>query len=236
MAGHGGVLQRVVPENGVAADVSALDDKWKTVSGHLVRLVQILFGVVAGQSLLLYRDVVTSPFHHSTIVAALALLSIYLMIVWSWIDWNITMEEAPYDFRTHADVRGGRFIEHSERFRLYSDIAIVTIYAYLLFQVNPLVDDPGADLRYLLIGYPAVFTLYLVSGVLRILRHGRKMSSIPPILMYLTMFVAILIWYIGVRQTDFSNFTLNVITLVVATVAMRSYRWYRRRWRARRAK
>ena len=75
-----------------------------------------------GKSLLLYRNVITSPFRDSTLAASLALASVYVMIVWSWINWNRTMELRPYDSRPKRLV--GRMIEQSERFRLYSDLAI----------------------------------------------------------------------------------------------------------------
>lgn len=219
--------------HGVAQDqLSELDERDKRISDHLVRLVQILFGVVAGQSLLLYRDVITSPFHHSTVVAALALASIYVMIVWSWIDWNRTMELRPYDFRPQRLV--GRLVEQSERFRLYSDLAIVTVYAYVLFQVAPLVGDPSADIRYLLLGYPVVFALYLVSGVLRIVRYGSRASNVAPILWFLAIFLTILFGYAALRRTAIGGFALNCIALVATVVAMRSYRWYRQRYSERR--
>jgi hypothetical protein len=220
--------------HGVTDEVPALDDTSKRISDHLVRLVQILFGVVAGQSLVLYRDVLTSPFHESRIAAALALASVYVMIVWSWIDWNTTMELRPYDFRRPAATPVGRFVEQSERFRLYSDLTIVTVYAYVLFQVAPLVGDPRADIRYLLLGYPIVFALYLTSGVLRIVRHGSKASNVPPILWYLAVFLGIWIGYVALRRTAFSDFALNCIALIATVIATRAYRWHRRRYSERR--
>jgi hypothetical protein len=219
---------RHIATSGVPQDqVPELGEADKRISEQLVRLVQIFFGVVAGQSLLLYRNVITSPFHHGTIAAALALGSIYVMIVWSWIDWNRTMELRPYDFRPKRLV--GRLIEQSERFRLYSDLAIVTVYAYVLFQVAPLVGDPKADIRYLLLGYPIVFVLYLVSGLLRIVRHGSRASNPASILWFLAIFLVILLGYVGLRRTALSGFTLNCIALVATVVAMRAYRWYRQR-------
>jgi hypothetical protein len=222
-------LARLVTD-GIGEELPPVDEGARRISEQLVRLVQVLFGVVAGQSLLLYRDVVTSPFHHARLAAALALLSIYVMIVWSWIDWNTTMELRPYDFRPHGGTRSGRFIEHSERFRLYADIAIVTVYAYVLFQVQPLVGHPSADIRYLLLGYPTVFALYLASGILRVVRHGPKASNIPPILWYLAVFLGVLLVYALLRETEISGFALNCVALVATVVAMRTYRWHRRRF------
>jgi hypothetical protein len=204
------------------------------ISEHLVRLVQILFGVVAGQSLVLYRDVLVSPLHHVRVAAALALASIYVMIVWSWIDWNTTMEFRPYDFRRQAATGVGRFVEHSERFRLYSDLAIVTLYAYVLFQVGGLVGHPTADIRYLLLGYPIIFGLYLISGVLRVVRHGREASNLPPIIWYLGLFTAILLVYILLRETALPAFALNCTALIATVIGMRTYRWHRRRFSQRR--
>lgn len=225
---------RQVLTHGLAGELPEIDEQNRRISDQLVRLVQILFGVVAGQSLILYRDVVASPFHHSTVAAALALLSIYVMIVWSWIDWNTTMELRPYDFRRHKTPVGA-FVEHTERFRLYSDLAIVALYAYILFQVKPLVGDPSADIRYLLLGYPIVFVLYLASGVLRIVRHGQRASNIPPIVLYLSVFVGILLVYVALRGASIASFPLNCGALVLTLIAMRAYRWHRRRYSARRA-
>jgi hypothetical protein len=137
----------------VPADEPATE-RWKRISDHLVRLVQILFGVVVGQSLVLYREVVVSPFEHDYLAASLALVSIYVMIVWSWMDWNMTTEMRPYDLRrARTDASPSEHLaEHTERWRLYVDLAIVTVYAYVLFQVAPVVGDSGADIRYCSLG------------------------------------------------------------------------------------
>jgi hypothetical protein len=222
-------LRRLSAE-GLAPDEEQLEEKQKRISDHLVRLVQIYFGVVAGQTLVLYREVVVSPFDHDHIAAALALGSIYVMIVWSWIDWNTTMELRPYDFRPRTATAAERFVEHSERFRLYADIGIVTLYAYVLFQVAPLVGHPGADIRYLLLGYPIVFALYLASGFMRIIRYGSRASNVRPIIEYLGLFVALLVVYVLLRGTQLSEFWLNCATLAATVAATRAYRYRRRRY------
>jgi hypothetical protein len=227
---------------GVRAELAAARDELpeitdysKRVSDQLVRLVQVFFGVVAGQGLVLYRDVVMSPFHHGNAVAALALVSIYMMIIWSWIDWNTTMERAPYDLRrVESPERAARVLEHAERWRLYCDIAIVATYAYTLFWVEPLKGHPGADIRYLLLGYVVVFVLYLVSGVLRIIRYGSKASSLPPILIFLGAFIALFGLYVLLTGTSgVVHATLNCFWLLIGWGGMYAYRWYRSFWRRR---
>jgi hypothetical protein len=218
------------------------DDRTKHISDQLVRLVQVFFGVVAGQGLVLYRSVVVSPFHHDLIPAALALLSIYVMIVWSWMDWNASMEDHPYDFRTRARTTLGRWQTRFERWRFYSDIVIVVLYSYMLFQVEPLVrgpsgeaaGNPTADIRFLLLGYPLVFALYLASGELRILCYGPLASNLRPIVEFLALFVLLGVAYVLLWHTSLSTYWLNVATLVVAIATTRAYRWRRQRYGAAR--
>jgi hypothetical protein len=220
------VLREGLPHDEPESDEREIE-RMKNISDQLLRLVQVFFGVVAGQGLVLYRSVVVSPFDHDHIPATLALFSIYLMIVWSWIDWNMSMEDRPYDFRTSAR----RWQTGAERWRLYSDIVIVVLYSYMLFQVAPLVDDPNADIRFLLLGYPLVFLLYLVSGELRILRYGRDASKLRPIVEYLIAFLVLLGAYVVLWHCGVSKFWLNVSSLVVAMVTTYAYRRRRRSYR-----
>jgi len=220
-------LWRVLKE-GLPPDVEQPDERTKNISDQLVRLVQVFFGVVAGQGLVLYRSVLVSPFHHDHIPAGLALVSIYLMIVWSWIDWNTSMEDHPYDFRTRSRTTVGRWQTRFERWRLYSDIVIVILYSYMLFQVHPLVGHPNADIRYLLLGYPLVFLLYLASGELRILRYGPVASNLKPILEFLLAFLLLLGGYILLWHCGVSKFWLNCESLVAAMALTRLYRWRRK--------
>jgi hypothetical protein len=131
----------------------------------------------------------------------------------------------------------GQLIEVSERWRLYSDIAVVIVYAYVLFQIRPLVNHPDADIRYLLLGYPFVFVLYLGSGYLRIARYGQEASKIPPILLFLAIFVLVLVLYIVLRDrlsedwlNWLSKYWLNWAFLILTLGAMGGYRWFRRWW------
>ncbi len=220
--------------NGLPLDAEQPDERTKNISDQLVRLVQVFFGVVAGQGLVLYRHTVVSPLHHVTFPAALALISIYVMIVWSWIDWNTSMEDHPYDFRTRARNRVGRWQTRAERWRLYSDIVIVVLYSYMLFQVSTLRRSPDADVRYLLLGYPLVFVLYVLSGELRILRYGPLASNMRPILEFLVAFLALLFIYTGLHHTGIGLFWLNCAALVIALCMTRSYRWRRQRYGAAR--
>jgi hypothetical protein len=97
-------------------------------------------------------------------------------------------------------------------------------------QVGALVGHPDADIRYLLLGYPIVFALYLASGFMRVIRYGSKASNVQPIIEYLGVFVALLVLYVLLRGTGLSDFWLNCTGLLATLVATRAYRYRRRRY------
>lgn len=128
------------------------------------------------------------------------------------------MARRPYDTRQLLD-----------RFRFYSDVGIATLYAYLLFTIEPLIGNPSGTLFYHLIGYPLVFVLYLASGFLRRWIHGTKASKPIPLFIGLAAYIALLIGYQAALSRAFiGTGLLNTITLVVAFVLMFGYRSYRR--------
>lgn len=72
-----------------------MNERDRRISDQLVRLVQIIFGLVVAQSLALYRDVVVHPASDGHWLAALALATVYITTALSWIDWHVTMEYSP---------------------------------------------------------------------------------------------------------------------------------------------
>jgi hypothetical protein len=90
----------------------------RRVSDQLVRLVQLLFGLVAVQPLLLYGDVFVQPFAYEHRTAVFALLAVYVTTVSSWIDWHITMEANPYDIYRGWGSHGPASARHAEGCRL----------------------------------------------------------------------------------------------------------------------
>ena len=87
------------------------------ISDQLVRLVQVVFALVLGQSLVVFSGVLLDPMAHG--LAAFAWVSVSYTIVASWIDWHVVMARRPYDTRQPVD-----------RFRIYSDVGIAVLYAY----------------------------------------------------------------------------------------------------------
>ena len=124
----------------------------------------------------------------------------------------------PYDTRQLVD-----------RFRIYSDVGIASLYAYLLFTLEPLITDPTATLVRHLIGYPLVFLLYLASGLLRLWVYGKEASKPCPIVGWLVLYVCVVVGYGLIRShASYDPEALNVATVSITFLLMVGYRWFRR--------
>jgi 5'(3')-deoxyribonucleotidase len=205
----------------------------RRVSEQLVRLVQITFGLVLGQSLIRYSAVLTDPFSYEHRVALIALITVYYTTVMSWIDWHNTMEHMPYNF--------SRRTAHSatEKLRLWSDLGVVTLYTYLLLTVEPLVENPNGNLFRHLLGYALVFAVYLASGLLRRRAYGRFASYVSTIVVFGFAYAGIVVLYsvLDWERLEWmfdNNGWFNFWTVVMVAATMVLYRWSRTRARDRR--
>ena len=124
------------------------------ISDNLVRLVQVVFGLVIAQSLLLYRAVIVAP-GSPHYLAAVALLVIYTTTVMSSIDWHNTMEFNPYNLNPRNIPTSFRS-SYSSGF----DSVIVSIYAYALFTIAIFEDNPRNSTARFLFAFPLIFLAY----------------------------------------------------------------------------
>jgi uncharacterized HAD superfamily protein len=203
----------------------------RRISDQFVRLVQIVFALVLAQSLFLFRPVVTNPITPVHRTAALALLTVFVSTVLSWIDWHLTMEYHPYDTMRKVD-----------RIRLWADLLVVVSYAYLLFTIEPFISRPEADIGRHLFGYPLVFFFYLASGAARRYAYGPAASRMPPIVLFFAVFAALATAYEFelykcaplVRNSPSLRNTCVLLLFFAAMISYRVYRvWYRNRLRNR---
>jgi hypothetical protein len=203
------------------------------LSDQLVRAVQLVFAVVIAQSLTLYREILIDPVSEGHNIAALALFALYLTAIWSWIGWHAAMSRSPYIYRNDDGTTNW-----SEQLRVFADVAVVFVYAYVLFRIESFKTDPSANIGLMLIGYPAIFLLYLASGRLRVLRYGRSASRGIPLTVGLLMFLLLASVYYVVRpcvpSSTTANIWLNGVALCFVIVAMMLYRllneWVRIRY------
>lgn len=197
----------------------------RRVSDQLVRLVQVVFGVVLAQSLNLYAEVVLRPWRAGNRLDALALLGVYVTIVMSWIDWHRTVARRPYDFGERHGVRV------AERLRFGADLFVVSVYAFTLFAVGDIA-SAGASLY--VFGFVAMFTGYIASGWLRRRTYGPVASNLAPIVIFGAVALAAWIALLVFEANDWAGRRSRAWTgVIVAIVAMGGFRVVHTRERVR---
>jgi len=199
------------------------------LSDQLVALVRVVFALVIAQSLTSYQDIVTAPFSGKRWLATMAVIAVYVTATLSWIDWHVSMETNWYDVRNTK--RGTKI---AERLRVYADLVIVMLYAYLLFRIKSFETTPDANIFWFVFGFPLVFGMYVVSGLLRQAAHGAVASRPGVNIAFTVIFGVIAAFYSVVR--DFLHASgslqrLNAIWIVLLLVATAVYRLFRFWWK-----
>ena len=195
-------------------------------SKRIFWVVQTVFSVLLARSLVEYKAVVLDPFSSQHYLTTLGLVLVYLTTLWSWIDYSFSTIVAPYDFAK------GRF----ERLRFIVDLLIVICYAFLMFSLDRLQANKEADLLPLFICLAVVFLLYLCSGLLRILKYGRRASRVWLIAIFGIAFLILALVYRSFYATSPNRELLNVIFIVSAAAITIGYRMsramltYRAKW------
>lgn len=189
-----------------------------------MRLVQIIFGFVLAQSLGRYDGVVLDPFAREHRLQAVALAGIYFTTVLSWIDWHLTMSLRPYNFNPKAGKR------LSEELRLFSDLFVVSSYAFLLLSVAEIGTARSGDVSRYLVGYVLVYLGYLASGLLRRLAYGPVASSVGSIMVFLMLSTGAAAAYEMGAERGWLNWTAVIFPIVL----MITYRMTRRLLRTKR--
>lgn len=191
-------------------------------------LVELVFGVVLAGGLVEYRSLIVTPFVHAHLVGFTALLSVYVTSAMSWIGWHKAMENSPY--LTEGAGLAGLF----ERLRLLTDIAIVSVYTYLLFTIEPFRGRPAVNIYRHLIGYPVVFLLYMIWGTLRKVRDQSNLDQMPNrsaryvaqiFWFFLILGLLVVVYRSAVHHLASHRFGLNEATVVAIVLVTLLYRW-----------
>lgn len=160
-------------------DRATPEEQEADISGHLVRLIDFFFGLVIAQGVLRFDTVFKEPWN-ATPQVLVALVIIYYTVVRSFIAWHSAIEQWRYRVLVSKDR-----IRTIELWRVYTDIFIVIVYAFLLLTAEPLIHDEGADISAFLFGFPVLFALYVLWGRLRRIAWG---GNDPFNLLYLVFF------------------------------------------------
>lgn len=213
---------------------SATDPEWeKDISGQLVRLIDILFGLVIVQGALFYRSILSAHgARNAPVILALAL--IMYTVVRSFVDWHTFMEHHPYRISTasHPTTRPRWSppiqVRTLDLWRLYVDFIIVATYAVLLLRAHVLLSDPAADLRFFMYLFPGVFLLYLLWGELLRLSSGALQFTAELLLIFIGLSLALAILYnVAYDHRWLTGYgTLrNLLAVGVAALIMAGYRF-----------
>src|SRR5207302_5403341 len=79
--------------------VSGPTEHDQRASDRLVSLIDLLFALVLTLPVFATEDVVRAPLH-ANLPIVLALVLAYYVVIRSFVDWHIAMEDAPYWIRT----------------------------------------------------------------------------------------------------------------------------------------
>jgi hypothetical protein len=135
--------------------LSAPRFKVNPLSKSFVRLIDIMFGLTITQGFVLYRDLISNPSLSTQIVT---LILVYATVILSWIGYHTSILHYPYNKSAWSNIR------------LFLDIIILVLYAYLVFVV--------ADLQKVFWGLGIVFSFYVIDGLIRIREwHDKKVSK-----------------------------------------------------------
>ena len=200
-------LERETPEQAEAA-----------TSSHLVRMINFFFALVLGQGLLRFVDVVKEPFA-ADVPVWIALALIYYTVVRSFVAWHAAIETGRYKMLSK--------VRTTELWRVYIDVLIVAIYAYMLFSAEPLIEDGGADIHGLLSAFPVLFLLYGVWGHLRRVAWGDDGFKLKILMAFFAFYAALALGYTVTPSNTWSvsDETANKVVLGAALLAMGAYRY-----------
>jgi hypothetical protein len=185
------------------------------ISSHLVRMIDFIFALVLGQGLLRFHSVVKDPFS-ANLQVVLALVLIYYTVVRSFIAWHISVETGHY--KIASDER------KTELLRVFMDLFVVVLYAYMLFAAEPLRDHPRSDIDALLLAFPMVFVLYLAWEVLRRMAWSESDDAELWVLGGFAVLYGMLLWAYGCLPSGIDPEMRNSAVLAVALVLMAAYR------------
>jgi hypothetical protein len=181
-------------------------------------MIDFFFALVLGQGILRFDEVIQAPLD-ANLQVWIALVAIYYTVVRSFVAWHAAIETRRY--KIGGDERT------TELWRVYIDVLIVAVYAFMLFSAEPLIATPGADIRGLFWAFPLLFLLYGAWGYFRRIAWGPDEFMLPMLVLFFVLYVAVALAYTtampGMSSCD--SELVNLIALGVVLALMGLYRY-----------
>ena len=144
-------------------------------SRRIFWVIQTIFGFIIGTSFFSYASIYIPPYGNDILTVTIALFSVYLCVLWSWVDFSFTLIIRPYNFRRNK----------LEVLRFFFDLLIVLSYTYILAYIDYINSAPfDKNIFHFFIAFTVTFSLYCLSGILRRKQYGKKASNLKLIVMY----------------------------------------------------
>ncbi|MEM3907436.1 MAG: hypothetical protein QXZ17_11335 [Nitrososphaerota archaeon] len=179
--------------------MSYLRFKKEPLADKFTSLVDVIFGVLLAQGLLLYRENILNAFSVNYLPENLALLAIYVIVIYSWYGYHRSIYMFPYNRTIWS------------RVRLMLDLSILIVYAYMLFGLK----DPCR----LLLGSTLVFLLYFITGLVRIKEwNDSKVSKWRLNLIFMLVFMTLYIIFssqIIMVNRYIESIVISLITIII---------------------
>lgn len=182
--------------------------KKEPLADNFVHLVDVVFGVLLAQGLLLYKENLLNFFSIENLPNSVLLLAVYMIILFSWYGYHKSVLRYPYNQTIWS------------RLRLVLDLLILVTYAYILYGLF----DPFK----LLIGSAAVFILYFFTGLVRIKEWNDSKVS-KWYLHVIFAFLFLLCYYISyyILQGAMNEYTLKLFIAIFTISLTLGYRFTR---------
>jgi 5'(3')-deoxyribonucleotidase len=185
-------------------------------SQRIFWVIQTIFGYIIGRSFHTYASVFIPPFQEDIATITIALITVYSLVLWSWINFSYTLILAPYQFK-------GSY----EKLRFLVDLFIVLNYTYLLAYLDYINKEPCNNLKEFFICTLLIYAGYLASGLLRRREYGSKVSRPNLIAFTLILFGLLTTIYVSIYPHVVDKILLNRIFICIAFVLTLGYRLVR---------
>ena len=196
----------------------------KEESKRIFWVIQTIFGFVIARSFYTYSSAFMPGFTGDLITLTLALVTVYVCVLWSWVDFSFTLIVAPYEFKNKP----------IERIRFVSDLFIVLLYTYLLSYLDYINKNPDKNMIEFFVTFAIIFFGYAISGLLRIINYGRRASRIFLILIFMFAFIINAILYqIIFNKSSACQFLTNRVFFIITSLLIIVYR-VSRKWVSKR--
>ncbi|MEW6048629.1 MAG: hypothetical protein AB1609_19500 [Bacillota bacterium] len=192
----------------------AVTDNGPRASTTMKSFMDVAFSVIVAECFTRYAEVLLEPSRH--LLSFLAVIATIGSVVWSYVQFRISLEVWPYLDRPIGYCR------------FAADLLIVGLYGYQLYSIRDLLTR-GSLCKYTL-AFPLVFSLYIASGALRRHEHGtREASRMGLLVIFFLFFVMIAVGYQVAFARCGPGLVLNGVAVALPTVLIVLYRVLRGR-------